>query len=44
MKCANCIESKMSNEPFLNDRTRATAKKSIYYLLFRLSSQIEIKK
>ena len=24
MKCANCIESKMSNEPFENDRTRAT--------------------
>ena len=24
MKCANCIESKMSNEPFENDRTRVT--------------------
>ena len=24
MKCANCIESKMTNEPFENDRTRAT--------------------
>ena len=24
MKCANCIESKMSNEPFENNRTRAT--------------------
>ena len=24
MKCANCIESKMSNEPFENDRTRTT--------------------
>ena len=23
MKCANCIESKMSNEPFENNRTRA---------------------
>lgn len=24
MKCANCIESKMSNEPFENDRTKTT--------------------